>query len=385
MELSIWGIVFFSCVIHLGLWIWVWLGWSRRSSFPPQYPVKINQSKDPNRGISVIVAVRDEPEALNLLLADLGQQTWPRYEVIVVDDRSEMPLEVIVDKYPECIYHRVDHLPGNWSGKKYALTRGMALARYDHWVFTDADCRVTPHWLEGIVKSWPRGQDVWLGYSPYLPATTLLNLCIRYETVHTAFLYFGCALQGHPYMGVGRNLGFTRSWYDQTTGLATFSYRLSGSDDLLINHYARGDRTAVGLAPETFVYSQPETRWADWFHQKQRHASASTVYTPATRLFLGTVHLMQAVFYFGILLLLFYEDNSVFLLCIVAGYLLLKGITLYDVNRTLGERQLLPYFPILDLVYVFYTVGVIPFGLIQAPGLWKPKRKSHQNQKSTGN
>ena len=63
----------------------------------------------------------------------------------------------------------------------------------------------------------------------------LLPVFAAYETFLTAFLYAGWSIAGIPYMAVGRNLAYTKSFFSRAVGFSSIQSRLSGDDDLLIN------------------------------------------------------------------------------------------------------------------------------------------------------
>lgn len=97
--------------------------------------------------ISVVVAHLNQPDLLRRLLHSLHAQDFAMdtVEVIVVDNGSrELPLAVLAE-FPAVRLER-EATPG----PGHARNRGVAAARADLIVFTDADCTVERDWLAVI-------------------------------------------------------------------------------------------------------------------------------------------------------------------------------------------------------------------------------------------
>src|SRR3546814_11499185 len=71
--------------------------------------------------------------------------------------------------------------------------------------------------------------------------------------------YLSYALKGNAYMGVGRNLGYTKSLFFRGKGFATHMHTPSGDDDLFVNQNATPHNTAICIEPEAQVWSEPKT------------------------------------------------------------------------------------------------------------------------------
>src|SRR5690606_18630652 len=120
--------------------------------------------------------------------------------------------------------------------KKFALTMGIKGARHPHLVLTDADCQPTgPYWLKEMGGAFSEGKEIVLGYSPYFKKSGFLNRLIRFETTHTAMSYLSYALKKNAYMGVGRNLAYTKSLFFSGSGFTKHMHIRSGDDDLFVN------------------------------------------------------------------------------------------------------------------------------------------------------
>lgn len=160
--------------------------------------------------ISVIICAHNEQENLEKLLPLLTKQEYPIFEIIIVNDKStdnsNELLEHFSKNYAHFSYLTIEHTPNNFQSKKFALTQGIKKSQYDYVLLTDADCYPTSNYWIKNMASQSNQYDVVLGYSPYEKNAGLLNQLVQFETIYTAIQYLGFALQGNPYMGVGRNI-----------------------------------------------------------------------------------------------------------------------------------------------------------------------------------
>ncbi len=255
------------------------------------------------RGVSVIVAARNEAYNLADYLPALLEQDYPMFEVIVVDDGSEDGTRALLDElslhYPRLRHSFVPRQARIISSKKLALSLGIKAARYDYLLFTDADCRpASRFWIQEMMQGFDSDQtQVVLGYGAYFKQKGMLNRLVRYDTLFNGLHYLGSARAGHPYMGVGRNLAYRKEWFNNSKGFTPFLGMMAGDDDLLVNHAATGKNTATIATPKSLTWSPAKTSWRDWWHQKHRHLSVSPAYTLSSRLRLGIEPLVRGAWY----------------------------------------------------------------------------------------
>ena len=259
---------------------------------------------DDVRGVSVIVAARNEAGNLRDYLSSLLEQDYPMYEVIVVDDGSEDETRQILDDYmlhyPRLRRTFVPQQARIISSKKLALTLGIKAARFDYLLFTDADCRpASKYWIWEMMNGFEQSEktDVVLGFGAYFKGKGLLNRLIRYDTLFNGLHYLGAARCKHPYMGVGRNLAYKKEWFFSHNGFSPYLGQLAGDDDLIVNHYATGKTTSTVTCPNSVTWSPTKHTWQEWWHQRRRHLSVSPHYTFWSRLRLGVEPIARAVWY----------------------------------------------------------------------------------------
>jgi len=330
--------------------------------------------------VSVIICARNEADNLRRFLPKILEQEYPgEWEIVVVDDASEddtlAVLKLFQEKNPRL--HAVRVFEKKHLGKKHALAQGIAAAKFDRFLLTDADCEpASPHWLAHMatVLNEKPATEIVLGYGPMREGKGWLNGWSRFETAHTAIQYFSFALAGMPYMGVGRNLAFKRQAYERVGGFAAHADLPSGDDDLLVNAVANARNTAICLHPEAFMFSESKKTWRDWARQKRRHLSAGHRYRPRHQAMLTLLSLSHTLHFFLLVVLLLagFGTVSVVLLYLVRSCSLLF---LYGkILPRLREFHLFSRIPIYDTLLAAYYGAFVPLSLIaprSARSAWK--------------
>lgn len=363
--------------------LWYWARYFRPFTRRPAEAAAEEAGPDAEP-VSLILCAHNELENLRELVPLLLRQDYPAgFELVLIDDRSHDETEVYAQQLAQYYPGRVRlvavaRTPAGFAPKKYALTLGIKAARYERLLFTDADCRPTsPHWLRLMQRGFTQknGADIVVGFSGYAEQPGLLNQLIRYETLLTAAQYLGLAWAGRPYMGVGRNLAYTRATFTSTKGFASHMRRLSGDDDLLVQDaVARGARVAVVADAPAQTLSIPAQTWAAWWRQKRRHLSAGSRYRAADRrrlaIFMGS-HLFFYLLTPVVLALSLSAENIISLGVIWLARTLLVLAAYVPLARRLGQPLPVATVPFLDFLYLVLYCAWGSSLLVRRPLQWK--------------
>ncbi len=327
--------------------------------------------------LSVIICVRNEVQNLEKLLPAVMLQQYGNFEVVVVNDRStdatEDYLKTANQQYPNLKVITLEQTPPHITAKKYALTMGIKHATNDLLVLTDADCMpASPLWLSGMAAAFRNDQTkIALGFSQYEKEKGLLNSFIRYETLHTGLMYIGAALAGNPYMGVGRNMAYRKSFFLEKKGFIKHRTLVGGDDDLFVNENGNKKNTGTVIGEEKLVYSVPKKNLKEWYRQKLRHMVTGKSYRKGTKTFLGLYTAAQLLFWitFIALLSLWIEPYL-----IISGFLI-RMLLLYYVmisgSKKLGDKFANWYIFLLDFLFVFYYIFIGMAAFFTKKTTWK--------------
>lgn len=324
--------------------------------------------------VSVIICSRDEDEALARNLPGvLVQQYQTTHEVIVVNDNSlddsRYVLEELQKTYKKLQIIGLEQEAKLIAGKKFPLSIGIKECKHEIVLLTDADCTpASEHWIANMQAAFTPGIEVVLGYGAYYKLPGMLNKLIRWETFHTALQYFGFALAGTPYMGVGRNLSYRKELFFRNKGFSAMNNLPGGDDDLFINKVAHKGNTAVVIDRNAFTLSNPKKTWKDWLRQKTRHYSTGKYYKRSHQFLLGMYAATLFLFYpLFIATVLFFDWRWALIPFVLR--LFLQGAVLKKAMRQLGEEDLWRWF-------LFFDIWMFVYYLIFAPSLWKKPRNS---------
>ncbi len=355
-----WSAIFGLLIVATVVQIAFWSGLFGRLAFYRERPGGGNSAA---QGVSVIICARNEAENLKKHLLHFLNQNYRSFEIIVVNDNStDHTKRVLLDIQAKSPNLRVVNLDKPTPpGKKTALTKGIEVARFPVLLLTDADCRPAgPDWLAAMQGAIQGAAEVGLGYSPYERERGWLNRFIRYEAVFTAIQYLSYALAGMPYMGVGRNLVYSKSIFDRSGGFSRHLQVASGDDDLFVNEVANRNNTVIVLSKESFVYSLPKRTLRGYYNQKRRHLTTGRRYKPVHQLMLGMYSVSHFGHYLaGIVLLLAGVMVKTILLIYLARLIvvILIGNRLF---RKLDQPDLIPWIPVLDASLVLYYFFLTP-------------------------
>lgn len=330
----------------------------------------------PDVPVSVIIAARNEADNLRSHLPAVFNQQYPDFEVVVVndasDDDTDQVLKEFSDRHPNL---RVVNVPKNDrhdGGKKLAVTLGIKAAKYNRLLFTDADCEpASPHWIRTVVSRCPSPDGLVLGYSPYRKGRGFLNAVIRTDAWITAMDYFGMALAGVPYMGVGRNLSYDKDVFFEVGGFRTHYALASGDDDLFVNQVATPKNTGVCLEPDGHTVSLPKNTWKAYWHQKRRHLTTGHRYKKKHRCLLMVKPLAVFVLIVSAAILLATNVWTIAVAAVLGVLLLLRWLVFCRSVKWLGQGDILIFAPVMEVAVLFGTAAAHLANAFSKPSQWK--------------
>lgn len=358
----LYGLLGLLCLVQL----YYLLFYHRRLAAYKVEPLWVDEEKQ-RVPISVIISARNESENLIANLPLILAQQYPQFEVVVVNDcsvdNSDSVLRYLAEQYPNLKVVTVTEHPRFKTGKKFALTMGIKAAAYEHMLFTDADCvPESEYWIAGMAARFTDpATEIVLGYSPYIREKRFINAFTRFETIKTGMNYLSAALAKNPYMGIGRNLAYTKSLFFRNKGFAAHMHLMAGDDDLFVNQNSTPQNTVIEIQPETFTLSRTKTTFASYFKQKKRHMGVGKHYQNKHRRLLSFDAMSGFLFYIMLAVCLVLKLNLGILLGIYLLRLIVQLFIYVNVFKKLQGKDLIWLLPFFDLIYYVY---LNVFGLI---------------------
>jgi glycosyltransferase involved in cell wall biosynthesis len=318
-------------------------------------PRSVKKKHEP---VSVIICARNEAENLDRYLPSVLTQTYPDYEVIVVNDCSTDNTDEVLGKYLKDYKHlRTTNINEDKKfahGKKLAVTVGIKAAKHEILVFTDADCQpASDKWLTRIQQNFTKEKSLVLGYGGYFRRNSLLNNYIRYDTMMIAWQYFCYALAGNPYMGVGRNPAYRKSLFFANKGFASHYHLLSGDDDLFVNETASKFNTAIEFSGQSHTRSESKKPLKEWIKQKRRHLTTYKYYKSGHKFLLVAEPFSRFLYYGSFIYLVSAWIYPIYILSAFGLRFLLQLLFTKMVMKRLNEKNLLISSVFFDVFSLF--------------------------------
>lgn len=323
--------------------------------------------------VSVIICAKNEEDNLTEFLPKVLSQNYPDFEVIVVNDCSSDSSENVIDEFakifPNLRKANIKEDRYYKHGKKFAMLVGIKAAKNSCLVFTDADCYpASESWLKEMAEGFTAEKNIVLGYGAYEKQKGLLNKLIRFDTFVIALNYLSAGIKNKAYMGVGRNLAYTKELFFDQKGFSNHYHIKSGDDDLFVNRAANERNTNYCVSKEAITYSKPKKSFKQWNIQKGRHLTTSPLYTSNSKRRIAFNYFSQYFFYFTLFALAFNFQTLLLLPIIFLVKVIFQMITLNKASKKLNELDLLAgcafyelillvIYPIFHLSKLFYKTN----------------------------
>ncbi|MTI32782.1 glycosyltransferase, partial [Xanthovirga aplysinae] len=340
---------------------------------------------------TVLIPVRNEEKHILNLLQGLNGQTYPSFEVIIINDSSEdETLKKIRGFVPQLNFPlKLIHLDlsDDYKGshKKKAITLGVECSSGEIIVCTDGDCLVQKDWLATLDSYWNGFGEKLQFVSGGVTFQGERNFFEQLQTIEFASLIGAGAASmqlGAPNMCNGANLSFRKSAFIKINGYEGVDHIASGDDEFLMQKINRAFPGQLGFLKHS---SHVVSTWAkssikEFMHQRRRWASKWSFHKNIKVQILAILVLLYHLGWIAQFVLLIFGlfPPSLFLFLLLlksmAEFLFLK-----DVLGFMEKRLKKFHFLILQILYSFYVVliGIAAnFGSYQ----WKGREINPKNK-----
>jgi len=339
--------------------------------------LKYTKSSSKNLPVSVIICAKNEAKNLKKFIPIIISQEYNNFEIVLVNDASHDETLQVMEEFS--LHHsniKIVDVKNNeafWGNKKYALTLGIKASKHDYLLFTDADCLpVSKHWISEMCAHFNNEKTIVLGYGAYSKVkNSILNKLIRFETLITAIQYFSFAKIGVPYMGVGRNLAYTKSTFFSVNGFMSHMKIRSGDDDLFINQVANKSNTEICFSKNSFTKSNPKTTFKHWITQKRRHISTAKHYKLKHKVLLALTYVLNLLFWGLASTLFIFQFNWQIVMSLFLFRLIIQYVIIGFSAKKLEEKDLLILLPFLEIFLIITQLTIFINNLISKPNHWK--------------
>ena len=229
--------------------------------------------------ISVIIPIHNESGRMDGLLRTLLVQSC-RAEIIFIDDRSTDESPAMLARFADdaarrgidCRIITLSENPGP-NRKQYALSKGIAEAGGDFFLFTDGDCEVPPDWIRAMANRM-RDEKTGAAIGPVFKKKQGKGFFSIYQCYDHAVRYnylAGAAGLGAAGGGFGNNMIVSRKALESAGGYSAVPP--SPTEDAALVSLIRkkgGCRVRAVAHPGAAVETEAENSWRSFINQTLR-------------------------------------------------------------------------------------------------------------------
>lgn len=246
---------------------------------------------------SVIVPVYNRPQEVLELLESLVKQTYTNFEVIIVEDGSNLDCKEIVESFSSKL--DITYFFKENSGQGFSRNFGFDRAKGDYFIVFDSDCLIPENYFETVEKSLEEQYlDAYGGPDREHESFTNTQKAISYSMT-SLFTTGGIrGRKGHVGQFHPRsfNMGISREVYEKTGGYIIT--RMGEDIEFSIRILENGFK--VGLIPDAFVYHKRRTNLAQFYKQLHFFGRARINIGRFFKNEIKVVHLFPAAFLIGL-------------------------------------------------------------------------------------
>ncbi|MBQ0016991.1 MAG: glycosyltransferase [Bacteroidales bacterium] len=314
--------------------------------------------------VSIVVVASSQANLLREHLVQLLEQTYPTFEVVVVDyqshDDTPFVLKVLSAQYPNLKCVRMSEDINLFQSRLYPLSIGIRSAKYDTIVLVEPACVPSDkNWLTALMGGYRSDDDkIVLGYTHLNVRKGLLGCLEKYDNLvyHCSFL--SAASLNVPYTGCGWNLSYRRSFFFDRGAFIQFYDEADEADDLFVNHNANKHNTNYVITNKSMMQvSAPET-FKEW-HLLRRHRIATRkLYSSWRSTYISLTPLMTILFYAACVMM--FVNNLTIPWVIPVALLLIKFlwqiVCVAQVSKSFSLGNIHWAAPLLELYFIIANI-----------------------------
>lgn len=246
---------------------------------------------------SIVIPVYNRPEEVDELLKSLVAQTYPYFEVVLVEDGSTHTCRHLLDKYTSL---SIQYLFKPNSGPGPSRNEGFAIAKGEYFVVFDSDCIIPANYLEIVEATLQQEHwDAWGGPDKAHDNFTLQQKAMGY-TMASVFTTGGIR-GGKQRIGWFQprsfNMGLSRKVFEATGGFQLDRF----AEDIDLSIRMRQAGFKVGLIEKAFVYHKRRTNFQQFFKQVYNFGRGRVLVGRRFPSEVKLTHWFPALFTFGLL------------------------------------------------------------------------------------
>lgn len=250
---------------------------------------------------SIIIPVFNRPQEIKELLASLCKQMYQNFEVLIVEDGSQVKCDTVVNQFQSSL--DIKYLEKSNSGPGLSRNFGAERSQGNYFIFLDSDCIIPEQYLEEVHKSLTKDYaDAFGGPDKAAPSFNHVQKAINYSM--TSFFTTGGIRGGRKSMDKfyprSFNMGYSSAVFKKTRGFS--SMRFGEDIDMSIRIFRNGFK--VKLIEKAYVFHKRRTDFKKFFKQVFNSGIARINLFRRHPETLKPVHMLPSVFTVGLIILI---------------------------------------------------------------------------------
>ena len=230
-----------------------------------------------NPQVSVIIPTHNRPGPLAAFLQALSEQDFPsdRFEVVVVDDGSDTPLEASIAPFRTKL--DIMLLSQASAGPAAARNAGAAQARGEFLAFTDDDCTPAVDWLSALEARLETAPTSAIGGPSVNALTHNPQAVVSQWILEWMYRCYNADLAQARFLA-SNNLALPAAGFAAVGGFDHTHFPLAAGEDRDFCERWRQHGMGLVFAPEVIVRHAPELNARDFWRQHVRRGRGAAAF-----------------------------------------------------------------------------------------------------------
>lgn len=294
---------------------------------------------------SIVIPSRNYEENLRELIPTLIEQSYPDFEVVVVDDCSSdgtewylSELKLHSNKLKTSRIIQETDFPN-----ALAITIGIRAASKEWLVFLNPLCRVTSKdWLRSFAEELNPKTEAVFGFVRYNNPTGSMRKFFRYENFDSFILYGSARYLGLAMPVTDMNVAYKREQFLNRRGFAAVLDSPFSENELYLNKISNRQNTTFLLNRSTAVSYVGDADWYDGMNFKNKQLLLKRKFTVGQSGFLWIYTISRLVFDISMIALLVLSPWRIWVAVIWLFKIIHELIWGIVAAKRLGEKKLFP-------------------------------------------
>ncbi|QCX39778.1 glycosyltransferase [Aureibaculum algae] len=227
-----------------------------------------------NLQFSIIIPVYNRPDELDeLLLSLVAQKFKENFEVVVVEDGSNLTSKHIIGKFKDKL--NINYLTKDNSGPGLSRNFGMQKTTGNYYIILDSDCILPENYLTIVLETLLSDYtDAFGGADAAHPSFTRIQKAINYAM--TSVLTTG-GLRGNKnlkkFQPRSFNMGISKKAFLETGGFSALHF----GEDINLTFRLWENNFETQFIEDAYVYHKRRVNWTSFFRQTFNFGAARPI------------------------------------------------------------------------------------------------------------